>query len=64
MDTKSQVIIDEICEYSEKYRVKEMLQEYMKRLVVEKPQDPIAFLIKTIKANPFPGSSEASSSEP
>jgi hypothetical protein len=54
MDVKgSQVIIDNICDYCEQNRIKELLQEYMKRLVLEKPQDPIAFLIKTIDENPF-----------
>jgi hypothetical protein len=54
MDVKgSQVIIDGICDYCEKKQIKELLQEYMKRLVLEKPQDPISFLIKTIDENPF-----------
>lgn len=30
-----------------------MLQEYLKRLVLEKPEDPIQFLIKSITENPY-----------
>lgn len=30
-----------------------MLQEYMKRLVLEQPADPINFLIKSISENPY-----------
>ena len=54
MDAKGpQLIIDDICDYCERKRIKDLLQEYMKRLVLEKPQDPIGFLIKTIDENPF-----------
>ncbi len=54
MDSKqSQAIIEEICEYSETHQVKELLQEYMKRLVLNKPQDPVSFLIKSIEDKPF-----------
>jgi hypothetical protein len=30
-----------------------MLHEYMRRLVVNKPDDPVKFLIKSITENPF-----------
>jgi hypothetical protein len=30
-----------------------LLQEYMKRLVLEQPADPINFLIKSISENPY-----------
>jgi NAD(P)H-dependent flavin oxidoreductase YrpB (nitropropane dioxygenase family) len=46
-------IIDKICNYAESKQVKPMLQEYLKRLIVEKPADPIKFLIKTIDEYPY-----------
>lgn len=52
MDTENQEIIESICSYAEQYKIKEILQEYLKRLVVEKPADPLNFLIKTIQENP------------
>jgi hypothetical protein len=45
-------IIDKICDYAKENRIKELLQEYMKRIVIKKPLDPIAFLIKEISENP------------
>ena len=30
-----------------------MLQEYMKRLIIEQPADPVKFLIHSITVNPF-----------
>ena len=30
-----------------------MLHEYMRRVVMNKPDDPVKFLIKTITENPF-----------
>ena len=30
-----------------------MLQEYMKRLILEQPADPVNFLIRSITANPY-----------
>ena len=36
-----------------KTQVKELLQEYLKRVLVEKPDDPIDFLIGEIKKKPF-----------
>jgi hypothetical protein len=46
-------IIDKICDYATKYQVKELLQEYLKRIVVDKPADPVAYLIQSIQENPF-----------
>lgn len=45
-------IIDKICYYSDDVQVKLILKEYCRRLVLEKPKDPISFLIKTIEENP------------
>ena len=47
------VIIQEICDYSEKYEIKQMLQEYMRRLIVEQPKEPLKFLVKEITDNPY-----------
>jgi hypothetical protein len=33
--------------------MKAMLQEYMKRLILEQPADPLNFLINSIKEKPF-----------
>lgn len=53
MDNKiNEEIIDTICDYCEQKNVKGILQEYMKRLILEQPDDPIAFLLKTIEEQP------------
>ena len=46
-------VIEEICGYVEEYDIKNMLQEYLKRLIVEKPQEPLKFLIRTITEDPY-----------
>ncbi|KAK7253914.1 hypothetical protein SO694_00003416 [Aureococcus anophagefferens] len=38
--------------FAEQSSIKALLQEYMKRVVLTKPDDPVAFLIKEIKENP------------
>lgn len=47
------IIIDEICDYAEKNNIKELLQEYLKRIIVDKPNDPLRYLLTTIKENPY-----------
>ena len=49
----NQEIIDEICDYCEKHQIKELLGEYMKRIVLAKPKEPIKFLLKSIQENPY-----------
>lgn len=49
-------IIEEICTYSEKVDVKDMLHEYMKRVIVNTPEDPVQFLIDQITESPYIGS--------
>ena len=44
---------DEICDYATQNQVRDMLQEYMRRLIVEQPKEPLKFLIKEITENPF-----------
>ena len=51
--TEDEAIIDGICEYAEKNQIKALLQEYMKRIILEKPEDPLLFLQKTIKESPY-----------
>ena len=47
MDPKgNQEIIDNICVYSKERQVKDILQEYLKRLILDKPVDPVEYLIK------------------
>lgn len=45
-------IIDKICDYAKEYQIKELLQEYLKRVIVDKPADPVAYLIQSIQDNP------------
>lgn len=45
-------IIEKICDYAREYQVKELLQEYLKRVIVDKPDDPVAYLIQSIQENP------------
>jgi acyl-coenzyme A synthetase/AMP-(fatty) acid ligase len=45
-------IIDKICDYAQQYQIKELLQEYLKRVIVNKPADPVAFLMQSIQENP------------
>ena len=46
-------IIDEICDYAERHQVKEMLEEYMRRLILEQPKEPLKFLMQEITERPF-----------
>jgi hypothetical protein len=47
-------IIGDICDYAEKKETRKMLEEYMRRLIVEQPKEPLKFLIKEISSNPYP----------
>lgn len=58
MDNENQETIDQICNYAEQHKIKEILQEYLRRLVMDKPADPLEYLIKTIQENPFEPESE------
>lgn len=54
MDKSEQnAIIDGICDYVEKYEIKELLKEYLRRVVVEKPEDPLQYLIQSIIEDPY-----------
>lgn len=54
-------IISSICTYSNEHEVKELMKEYLKRLILAKPDDPVAFLIESIENDPFVRSSGSSS---
>jgi hypothetical protein len=47
------IIIDDICNYAESNHIKEMLQEYLRRIIVDKPKDPLNYLLATIKEKPY-----------
>jgi hypothetical protein len=53
MLTDDEEIVGEICNYAESHQIKAMLQEYLKRLILAKPDQPIHFLQETIKTNPY-----------
>jgi hypothetical protein len=54
MDTEgNEEIINNICNYAEEHHIKELLGEYLKRIVLEKPKDPVKFLLKSIQENPY-----------
>ena len=36
-----EVIINDICDYAKKHKVKELLQEYLRRIIVDQPEDPV-----------------------
>lgn len=46
-------IILKICKYAEDKQLKLVLKQYLKRLILEKPTEPIKFLLETISENPF-----------
>lgn len=52
MQREDQQIIDNICDYAKEKQIKELLQEYLKRIITSKPSDPLQFLVNEIKENP------------
>jgi hypothetical protein len=53
VDPISGPLMEEMSIYAVKTQVKELLQEYLRRVLLEKPDDPIEFLINNIKKNPY-----------
>ncbi len=45
--------MEEMSIYAVKVQVKELLAEYLRRVLLEKPTDPVQFLIQQIKERPF-----------
>ena len=46
-------VTSNICNYAEKYQIKELLQEYMKRIILERPKEPVKFFLKQVTENPY-----------
>ena len=63
MSEAHDTIIEEICDYVDRYEIKEMLKEYLKRVVLEKPNDPLQFLIQTIRDKPYISATETAERE-
>jgi len=53
VDAISGPLMEEMSIYAMKAQVKELLQEYLRRVALEKPADPIGYLIAEIKERPF-----------
>jgi HEPN domain-containing protein len=53
MDDHKDIIIENICTYAESHDIKGLLNEYMKRIILNKPDDVVAFLIETIEKHPY-----------
>mmetsp|Transcript_50124 Transcript_50124/g.73193 ORF Transcript_50124/g.73193 Transcript_50124/m.73193 type:complete len:172 (-) Transcript_50124:539-1054(-) len=47
------ILMEEMALYAEKHDLQGMLKEYMKRLVLENPEDPLVFLREQIARNPY-----------
>jgi len=61
-----QAIVNNIVAYAEQKNIHGMLKEYMRRLIVNQPDDPLKFLIASITENPFkiPASEVSQASAP
>lgn len=53
MNSQNDEIIDGICDYAEKKQIKSLLQEYLKRVILEKPDQPVTWLMNSITENPY-----------
>jgi hypothetical protein len=53
MNSQNDEIIDGICDYAEKKQIKSLLQEYLKRVILEKPDQPVTWLKNSITENPY-----------
>eukprot|EP00619_Florenciella_sp_RCC1007_P003465 CAMPEP_0205905856 /NCGR_PEP_ID=MMETSP1325-20131115/1596_1 /ASSEMBLY_ACC=CAM_ASM_000708 /TAXON_ID=236786 /ORGANISM="Florenciella sp., Strain RCC1007" /LENGTH=164 /DNA_ID=CAMNT_0053271807 /DNA_START=90 /DNA_END=584 /DNA_ORIENTATION=+ len=52
-DAQSAVLSEEMSIFADQTHVKEMLHEYLRRVLLNKPDDPISFLMDEIKRDPF-----------
>ena len=52
-NTEDQEIVDDICDYASNIHLKELLQEYLRRVVTHKPDDLLRFLVDTITEDPY-----------
>ena len=46
-------LMEDMCAYAEHQQIKALLGEYLRRVILRKPADPIAFLIEEISNSPF-----------
>ena len=46
-------VVDSICQYAEEKEIHALLKEYMRRLIVEQPRDPLKYLISSIEEKPY-----------
>ncbi|CAN0219787.1 unnamed protein product [Ascophyllum nodosum] len=53
---ENEVLMEEMVIYAQKIDLQGMMQEYLRRVLLHKPKDPIAFLIDEIKMNPYKAS--------
>eukprot|EP00640_Fibrocapsa_japonica_P006680 CAMPEP_0113941356 /NCGR_PEP_ID=MMETSP1339-20121228/7289_1 /TAXON_ID=94617 /ORGANISM="Fibrocapsa japonica" /LENGTH=171 /DNA_ID=CAMNT_0000945475 /DNA_START=125 /DNA_END=640 /DNA_ORIENTATION=+ /assembly_acc=CAM_ASM_000762 len=51
--SKNEILMEEMALYAEKYSIQALMQEYMQRLVLSKPSDPVKFLIEEISKRPY-----------
>jgi hypothetical protein len=46
-------IITDICDYVQQKQIKEYLGEYFQRIILNKPEDPIKYLLQSIREKPY-----------
>ncbi|CAM9185533.1 unnamed protein product [Discosporangium mesarthrocarpum] len=47
------ILMEDMALYAERIDLQGMMQEYLKRVLLNKPEDPIVFLMAQIKKNPY-----------
>lgn len=52
-ETDDDTIFQEVSDYYRDEHIRDMFKEYLKRLMLHKPDDPIAFLQKQVKTDPY-----------
>mmetsp|Transcript_12873 Transcript_12873/g.19292 ORF Transcript_12873/g.19292 Transcript_12873/m.19292 type:complete len:162 (-) Transcript_12873:39-524(-) len=50
---ESEELMEHMSIFCEQSKVRALLQEYMRRIILERPDDPIGFLIEEIQKNPY-----------
>jgi len=53
VDIEDEMIFEEVSDYYKEHHIREMFKDYLKKLMLHKPDDPIAFLMKQIKTEPY-----------
>lgn len=52
MAASAEVLMEDMSIFADQTAIKEMLGEYMRRLVLARPDDPVEFLLREIEQNP------------